>query len=134
MHNLLRLIFIILLICITAVIINPGLAPGFIPKIYSRYEVDGWIFFSHDKVGHFFLIGLAALVLNFLLQAKRVKVFKMPFLLGSIIVAVLVTIEELRQVPLTDRSFEMLDMFYNFAGIFVFGRVGAWLARQFSSK
>ncbi len=134
MQNFIKAIFTILLIYIIAIIINPSLAPDFIPEIDSRYEVDGWIFFSEDKVGHFFLIGLAALMLNFLLQAKRVKIFNVPFLLGSIIVAVLVTLEEFRQVPLTNRSFEMLDIFYNFAGIFVFGRVGAWLALRFDSN
>lgn len=134
MQNFLRLTFIILLICIVAVILDPGLVPDSTPKIKSRYEVDGWIFYSYDKVGHFFLIGLAALMLNFLLQAKRIKLFEIPLLLGSVIVAILMTLEELRQVPLTNRSFELLDIFYNFAGIFVFGRVGAWLASLFPSK
>jgi len=134
MQNILRVIFTLILCYIISVLINPQLAPSFLPEINSRYEIGGWIIFAEDKVGHFFLIGLAALISNFLLQARRVKLFGIPFLLGSVIVAVFVTFEEFRQVPLTNRSFEILDIFYNFAGIFVFGRVGAWLAQLFSEK
>ena len=112
------------------ILIDPGMAPAFIPEMNTSYEVDGWIFFSRDKLGHFFLIGMAAFFLNFVLQAKTIHLRGFSIYLGSLIIALLVTVEEFRQVPLTDRSFEMFDIFYNFAGIFILGRVGAWLVKK----
>lgn len=130
MLHLIRITLVFILIYIGLVLVNPELAPDFIPKMNRSYQIDGWIIFGRDKLGHFFLIGFAALALNFLLWAKRINIFGFSLLLGSVIIAVLVTLEELRQVPLTNRHFEMFDIFYNFAGILIFGRLGAWLVKK----
>jgi hypothetical protein len=119
------------LLYIGLIVLEPDIfAPGFLPDMEQRYEVAGWIIFSRDKLGHIFISGLAALVLNVLLNARRFSIRGYSFLLGSVIIAVIFTVEEFRQVPLINRSFEMFDMFYNFAGVLIFGRVGEWLAKK----
>ncbi|MFK7807731.1 MAG: hypothetical protein AB8F74_08040 [Saprospiraceae bacterium] len=130
MNKIIKAILGLLIVYIGAILLEPDLAPDFIPDMDSKFEKGGWIFFSRDKLGHFFLIGLAALALNFILEGRKVRIFKWSFLLGSVIIATVVTLEEFRQVPLTNRHFEMFDIFYNFAGILVLGRVGAWLAKK----
>ena len=130
MRNLLNITFLSLIVYIGAIMIKPDLAPGFIPDMECSYELGGWLILGRDKIGHFFLMGLAALSLNVLLKAKEITFRGSSFLLGSIIIALIVTLEELRQIPLPHRNFEIFDIFYNFAGIFILGRIGAWLVRK----
>ncbi len=115
---------------IVAIIVEPDLIPGFVPKKDLDYVVDGWRIIGRDKLGHFFLTGMGALLLNILLKAKKVNWLGFSFLLGSAIMVVLVSLEELRQVPLPDRNFELFDLFYNFAGILLLGWLGAWLIQR----
>jgi hypothetical protein len=123
--------FIVTLVYIGLIVLLPDIfAPAILPDMENNYIIDGWVIFSRDKLGHIFISGLAALILNVLLKAKRVSVRGYSFLLGSVIIAVIFTLEEFRQIPLADRHFEMFDMFYNFAGILIFGRVGEWLAKK----
>ena len=133
MHYLFNILLGLLLCYALALIVDPELVPDFIPDKKWNYQIEGWTVWGRDKLGHFLLMGAASLILNFLLRAKRVRFIGLDWLLGSMILAVLVTVEELRQVPLPDRSFEIFDLFYNFAGIFIFGRVGAWLSNKAST-
>lgn len=132
MLNLLRLLLLCLLIYVFAVLYDPTIASYVLPSMHHyRYEVGGWILLSRDKVGHFFLIGGAALTLNFFLKAKSFQIGHFSFLWGSAIIGLLVILEELRQIPIVARHFELLDIFYSFAGIFILGRIGAWLYKKF---
>jgi hypothetical protein len=126
-----RFTFICTLVYIGLIVLEPDFfAPVILPDMESIYEIDGWVIFSRDKLGHIFISGLAALILNVLLKAKRVSIRGYSFLLGSFIVALIFTLEEFRQIPLEERRFEMFDMFYNFAGVLIFGRVGEWLSKK----
>lgn len=80
-----------------------------------------------DKVGHFALMGMAAFLLNLSLRCKQILFFNHPILLGSVIVACLVTLEEGSQLFLTYRSFDLLDLSADFLGIYVFGQLALWL-------
>jgi hypothetical protein len=85
-----------------------------------------------DKLGHFLLIGLLALLVNLALGARRWQVGGQRVLLGSAVVAALVTLEELSQLFLPNRAFSLLDLAANYAGIWVFGWLAGWLVRAVS--
>lgn len=75
-----------------------------------------------DKILHFTLIGGLALVLNKALNAKRVTVFKFRFLLGSIIIGVLALGEELSQAFIPSRNLDVVDLIFDYVGIWFFSR------------
>ncbi|MCE9611939.1 MAG: VanZ family protein [Chthoniobacter sp.] len=78
-----------------------------------------------DKIGHFVIIGVAAGLLNFALGQRAVRWLGCGWLLGSVFVAVCCTLEEISQIWLPTRTFDLLDLAGDYAGIFFFG----WLAK-----
>ena len=79
-----------------------------------------------DKVGHFVLIGALAGLLNLALGLRTVRWLGHPWLLGSVLVGLFCTLEEISQYWLPARSFDLLDLAGDYAGIIVFG----WLAKR----
>lgn len=74
-----------------------------------------------DKFGHLILMGLFALVLNVLLNFRQIQVWKSYSFLGSLIVLVLITIEEVSQIFVPNRDFDLMDLLTNYLGVFLFG-------------
>jgi VanZ family protein len=85
-----------------------------------------------DKAGHFILMGLFSLILNLALSCKTVKLWKLNLLTGSIIVAFVVTLEEFSQLFIRYRSFDPVDLLFDYAGIFIFGQLACWMGRRFA--
>lgn len=83
-----------------------------------------------DKTGHFVLMGVLSLLVNLSLGAARVTLGPVSALKGSLIVAALVTLEELSQVFLAYRGFSLLDLAADFAGIVLFGRLAALITAR----
>lgn len=81
-----------------------------------------------DKVGHFLLIGLLSYLVNACFGGRRLRWKRISVLQSSALLAVLVACEELSQLALTHRSFELTDLAADAAGIWFFGR----LSRFFS--
>lgn len=79
-----------------------------------------------DKIGHFLLIGGMAFLLNLALGVREVRGFGRGWLLGSVLVAVVFTLEEFSQIWLPARTFDLLDLAGDYAGILCFG----WLAKR----
>ncbi len=79
----------------------------------------GW-----DKAGHFLLIGGTALVLNLALGLRTWRALGRRWLLGGTLVAVAFTLEEISQLWFPSRTFDLLDLASDYAGILCFG----WLA------
>jgi polysaccharide biosynthesis protein VpsQ len=79
-----------------------------------------------DKVGHFVLVGGSAFLLNLAFGLRQWKALGRSWLLGSTLIAAAVTIEEFTQLWFPSRSFDLLDLAADFAGIVCFG----WLARR----
>ena len=75
-----------------------------------------------DKFGHFFLMGGFAFVANYSLSCRCIKIGQRYFLLGSLIVALLVTLEEFSQLFIRYRTFDLLDLTFDFLGIWILGR------------
>lgn len=83
-----------------------------------------------DKVGHFFLIGGFAFVVNYSLSCRTICFGTRPVLLGTCIVAVLTILEECSQLFIPYRTFDLLDLACDFLGICLLGG----LARKIASK
>ena len=100
-------VFILVLILIV-VIANLGLGSTYFPFIYS---IPGL-----DKIGHLFLMGVLSFLVNFLLKAKKVQILSFSFLLGSLVVILVVALEELSQLFLIYRAFSWLDLVFDLGG------------------
>ena len=83
-----------------------------------------------DKAGHFILMGLFSLVLNLALSCQTIKLWKLNLLVGSLIVALVVSLEEFSQVFVRYRSFDLVDLLFDYAGIFLFGRFAYYLTKR----
>lgn len=114
-------LFIIILILIV-IIANLGLGSEYFPFIYN---VPGL-----DKVGHFFLMGTLSFLVNFILKAKKINILSLDILIGSLVVIVVVTLEELSQLFLIYRAFSWLDLLFDLGGIFLGGRLASWLVER----
>lgn len=87
-----------------------------------------------DKLGHFFLMGFFSFLVNLGLQIKEIKVWKIRYLLGSLIVLAIVTIEEFSQIFISGRSFDYSDLFFDYLGIFVFGELARFIYMRYLIK
>ena len=76
-----------------------------------------------DKLGHLVLFGTLSFLVNVIQGGARLRVFAWPMLKGSAMILPLVTLEECSQVLLRSRSFDLLDLAADCAGIWLFGRV-----------
>ena len=83
-----------------------------------------------DKLGHFLLIGTLAFLVNASLGARRTRIGPLQPLLGSLLVALVVTAEEFSQIFLVHRSFDLLDLTADFVGILILGRLAAFLSQK----
>lgn len=87
-----------------------------------------------DKLGHLILMGILSFLLNMALSCRRVRVWKMELLTGSLVVAVIVTLEEFSQLFVKYRTFDPGDLFFDYMGIFFFGMFAYLLTRRKMSK
>ena len=78
-----------------------------------------------DKAGHFLLIGGMAFLLNLSLDGRTVRLLGWSWLLGGALVAAGCTLEEISQIWIPSRTFDLLDLAGDYAGIVCFG----WLAK-----
>ncbi len=80
-----------------------------------------------DKVGHVFLIGTLAFLLNAALSGRVVNSERFRFQLGGVIVFVLITVEEFSQIWIPSRTFDLKDLAANYIGIFCAEMLARWL-------
>ena len=86
-----------------------------------------------DKSGHFLLMGLLSFLLNTSLRCRELDVRTRRVLLGSVIVSIAVTLEEVSQLFMHYRSFDWVDLLFDYLGIWVFGKVALYVrARRLS--
>lgn len=84
-----------------------------------------------DKIGHFLLMGMFSFIVNLILKARTIRVWKLKYLLGSLIVLAIVTAEEFSQIFICGRSFDLTDLAADFSGIIVFGEIARLVCRRF---
>ena len=70
-----------------------------------------------DKIGHCSLMFTFCLLSNLALRCLSVRVGPVPFLIGTAVVAVLVTGEEFSQLWIPGRDFDLLDLSADAVGI-----------------
>ena len=80
-----------------------------------------------DKCGHFLLMGLLSFLLNTSLRCRAVEVRARRVLLGSVIASMAVTLEEISQIFLQYRSFDLVDLLFDYLGILVFGKIALYV-------
>lgn len=83
-----------------------------------------------DVLCHFLLIGGLTFLVNLSLRARRFRLWRVSILIGSLVVGVVVTLEEASQAFLAHRTFSWLDLFADYAGIAVMGRAALYLVRK----
>ena len=82
-----------------------------------------------DKLGHFFLMGMFSFLLNLSFNCYKVW----GILIGNLIVAGVVTIEEFSQIFVRGRTFDWTDLISDFLGIFIFGELARLIFLKFRS-
>jgi VanZ family protein len=87
-----------------------------------------------DKIGHFFLMGTFSLLVNLALEARTVRFGRFTPLLGTLIVLLLVTLEEISQNWVDTRTFSLLDLAFDWAGIWIFGRIAAIICHRLEKR
>ena len=87
-----------------------------------------------DKIGHLVLMGFLSFLVNLALSAKVVKIWRFNVLLGSIIVFAVVLVEEISQRFVKTRTFDLVDLLFDFIGIFIFGELARWLVKRKAVK
>jgi hypothetical protein len=97
----------------------------------------GNIFFSFiyripmaDKIGHFVLMGILSFLVNYFLKVRKITILTRKMLLGSLLVLVVVTIEELSQILLQYRSFSIMDLLCDYGGILLAGRLAVFFIKR----
>lgn len=108
---------------------------GFI--IYSANTGSDLIFFRiktfpyGDKFAHATLMGLLAFVLNLAANGRTTTLFYgKKWLIMSLIMIPLVTIEEFSQIFIANRSFDLLDLLANYTGI----AIASWAILKMKGK
>lgn len=84
-----------------------------------------------DKIGHFCLMGIFSFVVNLALNARTIQIWKLNYLLGSLIVFAIVFVEECSQIFVSGRSFDLTDLIADTAGILVFGETARFIVKKF---
>lgn len=87
-----------------------------------------------DKVGHFFLIGFLAFLVNLSLGASTIGVGRIQVLRGNLYVMVPVLLEEISQIAFPSRTFDLLDLAADAAGVLIFGRLVCLTMALYASR
>lgn len=75
-------------------------------------------------------MGFFSFLLNLALNARTVSAWKFNYLLGSLIVLTVVTLEEFSQIFIRGRTFDLTDLVADFLGIFLFGELARFICRR----
>lgn len=89
------------------------------------FDIVGSVRFG-DKISHLILMGVFSYLVNTALNGRRTELLGMPCQVGSLIVLVIVTAEELSQGFFPRRTVNAIDLLADLIGIGLFG----WLARR----
>ena len=83
-----------------------------------------------DKVCHFGLVGTLAFLFNQALGGRKCG----PLMLGSLIVGIVITAEEISQIWVPGRSFDYGDMAANICGCIAADLLARWRLRKAEQK
>jgi len=69
-----------------------------------------------DRVGHFFLFGILTFLVNSSFP-RQVQIARVNIFYGTLIIASLATLEEISQLFLSYRTFDLIDLTFTLMGI-----------------
>jgi hypothetical protein len=81
-----------------------------------------------DKISHFLLMGTMSALANLAARGRRVRCGPLAFGLGTLIVAAIVLAEEISQIWIPGRTFDLFDLAADFLGI----ACGEFIATRYS--
>jgi VanZ family protein len=87
-----------------------------------------------DKIAHFLLMGGFSFLVNLVLRVKTFSIRRWRYLLGTLIVLIIVTIEEFSQIFIAGRAFDWGDLLADYLGIFLFGELARIIFRSIRNK
>ena len=85
-----------------------------------------------DKIAHFFLMGGFSFAVNLILKARNLSLWNFQYLMGTVIVLLIVTIEEVSQIFIIVRSFDIGDLAADYLGIIIFGEISRFMLRKYT--
>ena len=89
-------------------------SPFFVFQLYKHIPFG-------DKIGHFSLMLIFSFLLNSSLNNKRITIRNIRVLIGSVILLIFITIEEFTQLGIETRNFDLVDLAFNYLGIYCGG-------------
>ena len=98
-----------MIVTVILVAANLGIFHQWLPAFFAA----SWF----DKTVHFLSIVPGTILFNAVLRYRVIPVGSRQLLVGTLIVVVLVSIEECLQIYMHFRSFELMDLFADFGGI-----------------
>lgn len=108
---------------VVAIVVAANL--GLLPRMLGNaYDLPAF-----DKVAHFLLIGTLAFLADGAL-VRRLRLGGVSFPMGSALVTIAVTLEEISQLFLRHRTFSLTDLLCDYAGIVVAVALRAMTARD----
>jgi len=110
------------LIIAIIIIANQGLVPVVFP--FFRHIPFG------DKLGHFLLMGLFSFLMNLTFKTGVFHLAGIKVLKGSMLVTIVVVLEEISQLFIRSRSFTLSDLVCDLLGIICFGQLAAWVWKK----
>ncbi|MEM7554785.1 MAG: VanZ family protein [Cyanobacteria bacterium P01_A01_bin.84] len=98
-----------------------GIIITIVVSAYLRFIPNEIQQFPHyDTILHFLLIGFSAFLGHLALRKRWIKILFIPLPLAPILIGFFVTIEEFLQILSPHRSFDVVDLAANFAGLIIF--------------
>ena len=106
-----RLLFFLYCIFIVTVLLVADL--GLMPNISALLHGYSGL----DKVGHFILVGILAWLFNSAFRLGQLNLGGLRIFIGTIVVVAVVTLEEVAQLWIYTRRFELIDLLAGYLGI-----------------
>jgi len=85
------------------------------------FRLIGWLPFG-DKIGHGVLYGTMGLLANWGLHFRKYRGLH----IGAILVLTFATIEEISQMFFPSRRFDLIDLLFDFIGVWLFTKIYLW--------
>lgn len=82
-----------------------------------------------DKAGHFFLLGVMALLLNHAMEYRTCSLRFTRVQPGGLVILALITLEEFSQLWFSSRTFDLGDLLANTLGVLAAEGFARWRSR-----
>lgn len=93
-----------------------------------------YVFPNGDKVGHFFLYGVMAFLMNCSFPKWEYRLGRIALPGGALVFAIFALLEEISQAFFPSRSSSILDLTFSLLGIAAFSFISVWCINRFYNK